>query len=140
MKFKLRIATISILLLFLLSTTCNDEEYGFKGGDIFIENQSDEPIYVVWRDKEMTLESVLYGIEDNSICRYIVYPGRRIPNGEWGIGMPSGQLYIIVFKLSTLNRYTKEQIVKEDIKDGYYSLTMSDVAKLENNTLIYTGK
>lgn len=137
MKLVRNVAFAMVLWMSLMSVLCCDEgEYRHtKSESFFIENNLDEDIYVVdWMDENPTMSSELVFVK----YPYLGQVLSEIPAGSTGRapgGVVTGEkaygkLYqLIVFKASTLEKYSQEQLVKDNINDGVFIMTLDEVMK-----------
>lgn len=138
-------AYIILLLVFCVSIihSCKigdaDNEYRF----IYLTNKSDETIYVE--------EFLCYG--SKVLSPYIVFDlheGYLLHEIQCGEKLGNSLIFdetnenlqkiyqLIVFKQSTLTKYTNEELIENNIYDKLYSFTYEEL-KAMNFEIIYTG-
>lgn len=122
---------ISILLssILLMQDCSHTEDYY----DFFIHNKSDESIYICEGGDHKYFcahSEMLHEITQNSI-----YNGKAaIINGE------AYTYYVYVFKKSTLEKYSVEEIERNKIRDGLYIVNAIDCREGINNEFVFKGE
>ena len=121
---------ISILLssILLMQDCSHTEDYY----DYFIHNKSDESIYICEGDHKYFCahSEMLREITQNSI-----FNGKAaIINGE------AYTYYVYVFKKSTLEKYSVEEIERNKIRDGLYIVNAIDCREGINNEFVFKGE
>lgn len=121
---------ISILLssILLMQDCSHTEDYY----DYFIHNKSDESIYICEGDHKYFCahSEMLREITQNSI-----FNGKAaIINGT------AYTYYVYVFKKSTLEKYSIEEIERNKIRDGLYIVNAIDCREGINNEFVFKGE
>lgn len=137
MKIVKIIAFAMALWMSLMSVLCCDEgEYRHtESMSFFIENNLDEDIYVVdWMDEKPTMSSELvfvkYPYLDQVLAKIPAGQTGRVPGGVVMGEDAYGKLYqIIVFNVSTLEKYTRDELADGNINDGVFIMTLDEVVK-----------
>lgn len=121
---------ISILLSsILLTVDCSQIPYYY---DYYIQNDSDELIYLFEGENHASFcvhENRLREVEKKSTF----ISGVPIIDGE------AYTYYIYVFKKSTLEKYSVEEIERKRIHDGFYIVNATDCKEGINNRFVYKG-
>ena len=132
---------LPLLLVLFTATTCNDDEIGHYEL-AKLNNQSDEKIYISDRSYNKEHESPI----DNKFIfdelRYARYQFKDIEvNGtDTLLFVEEGDyLSIIIFKESTLAKYSVAELVETNYCDKYYNYSYDEM-KAKNFTITYTGK
>ena len=138
MRKKISVLLICCLTIVCTATTCyedNTEEVNF-----YIRNQSDETIWINY-----------FFINDTTA---LLEPGRsfqlqdpiELTIGDTYLGSMNAGMFergfnyqIIVFKQSTWDKYTKEELIEKNIYYKLYILSKDDLIKL-HYIVVYTGK
>ncbi len=136
---KLRESVIMSAVLFwmsLLTSSCG----GYDKIFVSFENQSDESVFIVWTFREYDkLEAVLnYSYEFNALVQKgEVYKNVTSPGSMEYSNYKNLTLY--VFKLSTMSQYSFEDLVKNEIYDMKYKLSISELEAMDFK-IRYTGE
>lgn len=110
---------------------------------IEVENNTDEPVIIDdgkynnyeifqpndfnwWPDRMY----IIYGHEKKCISLNKTFNEKESENGN---------IQILLWKQSTLDRYSQEEIMQKNIYDKHYKLTYSDF-KCGNNKIVYNGE
>ena len=129
MKYLMISLLCFISLLFMANTCDNSDEYH----SLEIENSSGETIYITMgRNKEISLIDVFVNGESS------IFSIKDEDSFPTGIAQDE-VLYVLVFKQSTMNKYSKEELANKYIYDKLYTLSYSDLEKI-NFKIIYTGE
>lgn len=137
MKIVRNVAFVMVLWMSLMSVLCCDlgEYRHTESESFFIENNLDEDIYVVdWMDAEPTMSSELvfvkYPYLDQVLTKISSGQIGKAPGGVVMGEAAYGKLYqIIVFKASTLEKYTRDELASGNINDGVFVMTLDEVVK-----------
>ncbi len=106
-----------------------------------LENRSGEPIFVYWRYRNapFILDDVLEFfqgsnalIQDGETYRYINSVGSMEENQY-------ENLNLIIFKLSTLERYSKKELIDNEIYDAWYTIPIEELDAM-GYKIVYTGE
>ncbi len=136
---KLRESVIMSAVLFwisLLTVSCG----GYDKIFVSFENQSDESVFIVWTFREYDkLEVVLNSsyefnalVQRGEVYKNVISPGSmEYSNYE--------NLTLYVFKLSTMSQYSFEDLVKNEIYDMKYKLSISELEAMDFK-IRYTGE
>lgn len=126
----------SLSLLFTASTCAFDCGEDVEWTTVTLENQSDEEIRFAISGKPITPHDVVYNLSSELFysvpCNGISDKAATHSNGDM-------VLYISLFKQSTLDKYTKEQLAQLEFFDKQYALTYEELLKT-NFRVIYTGE
>jgi len=131
---------LPLLLVLFTATTCNDDEIGHYERAKLI-NQSDEKIYFSDLSYNKEHESPI----DNQFIfdelRYARYQFKDIEvNGTDTLLVEEGDyLSIIIFKESTLTKYSVQELVETNYCDKYYNYSYDEL-KAMNFTITYAGE
>lgn len=144
-KYYRRIYYLLLLLLvmpFLMATECGcgGWEVPFPEAEIMFENKSDEPIFVGWStDFHITVDMVLNGAS-NGVA---VYRDVVRPNEVSGLYMDTinnkKRLHVLIFKKTTLDSHSNQELIDKNLYDKKYDLTPDDVRNIDCH-IIYDGK
>ena len=138
MRKTISIILICSLAIICMATTCDDST--IENVDVYIRNQSDETIWInsyIFNDTTTLLE-----------------PGRSFQLQD-PIELTIGDTYddwvsvkmlerglkyqVIIFKQSTLDKYTKEELIENNIYDKLYVLSFHDLIEFKG-LVVYTGE
>lgn len=137
-----------LCLLFITCTvvSCDDEEYEVYNTVVTIENLSNEEILVGYgrgfKDGGLSLDpyGVFHEIAGNN--RYYIQPdsSAKVPISYSNdkVTLKQDTYECVVFKQSTLEKYTTKQLVQKDIFDKHYVFLYKDLKKM-NFKVTYTG-
>ncbi len=136
---KLKIyAILGLLSMLFMATSCPEDDE-FETANIIIENQSDELIYIAElrnsRDKYVLL-NVNFAMHNNLFSKiasnhmydsfFILYNGHAM-------------YQLLIIKESTLNKFSKEELISNNIYDKLYVLSDEEL-KAMNYKITYTGE
>ena len=132
---------LPLLLVLFTATTCNDDEIGHYEL-AKLNNHSDEKIYFSYNsyDKEhQTAIDNKYIFEELRYARYLFkdieakasYSELYVEEGK--------NVSVIIFKESTLAKYSVAELVETNYCDKYYNYSYDEM-KAKNFTITYTGK
>lgn len=133
---------ICLTFIVLTATTCDDSTVYYR--DVILLNSIDETIYV---------EDFMFSDQAELLSPYHVFnlidlrALKEIPKGSTFIGKfpmlekadNKMKYQIIIFKQSTLDKYTKEELVENDIFDKRYVLTYEELEAM-GFKIVYTGE
>jgi hypothetical protein len=129
------------LLVLFTATTCNDDEIGHYEL-AKLNNQSDEKIYISDRSYNKEHESPIdnkYIFEELRYARYL-FKDIEVNGTDTLLFVEEGDyLSIIIFKESTLAKYSVQELVETNYCDKYYNYSYDEL-KAMNFTITYTGK
>lgn len=122
MKLLFRLFLISTYFI-LTSTTCDDIEEI----DVFMTNDSDETIYVIsWAfdDNHLMIPAEVF-----PVAKTIIKSNERrlVGGGPKEFFETGTAIQLLVYKESTLEKYTEQEIKKYDIYDKRFFLTLEDL-------------
>ncbi|MBQ2950144.1 MAG: hypothetical protein IJE12_03730 [Prevotella sp.] len=127
---------ISILLSsILLMTTC--ESVSYEEVNYYIQNDSDETIYI-----QYYTDHADFCIHNISICDSI----NKSETFKGTIDIYDDQSaedinhYVYIFKKSTLEKYTIEEIEHKKMYDAYYVFNALDCENNKNNYVVFKDK
>ncbi len=126
-----KLNSLSILLFILLlctATQCEKEEFI----PVTFENQTSETLYFVNNNGRENFEDLLKGGFSKLILPNETTEVAHIPDPY------EGAIIYYIFKESTLKRYTKEEIVEQNIYDKKYEFTIQQLKAIDFK-IIYTG-
>lgn len=133
---------LSVLSVLLMATTCDDSTVHYT--DFILENQSNETIYVCeyqLNDKELLTPLYVFRRLNKDFVKKVFTDGIFI--GKVGIPWNSTQAddkyQIIIFKQSTMDKYTEDELVEKNIFDKRYMFTYDELKKM-NFKITYTGE
>lgn len=133
-----------ICFLYTLFTAmmCTDSDIILK--KVTLENASSDSIYYAYTTRIQLLPITPYSIffEDSRLGYNMHLLTQGGKDSQIGICIgydPPECLGIIIFKKSTMERYTKEELVYSKIYDAVYTLTLEDLKELDYK-IIYTGE
>lgn len=121
---------------------CNDRDYDTKY--IYVYNETNENIYVCgWSsDKEFILTPNYVFNERTDLLQEIRPKCNSLNKGlliVYDGTEKSVSHQIIIFKQSTLDKYTKEELIENDIFDKRYVLTYEELEAM-GFKIVYTGE
>lgn len=125
---------ISILLSsILLMTTCES----YEEVNYYIQNNSDETIYIQYH-----LDHTYFCIHNISICDSVnkseTYKGTiEIYDNQSAEDI---NYYVYIFKKSTLEKYTIEEIERKKMYDAHYVFNALDCENNKNNYVVFKDK
>lgn len=123
---------ISILLSsILLMTTCES----YEEVNYYIQNDSDEAIYIQYQPDHTYF--CIHNIDD-SINKSETYKGTiDIYDNQSAEDI---NFYVYIFKKSTLEKYTIEEIERKKIYDAHYVFNALDCENNKNNYVVFKDK
>ncbi|MCQ2259039.1 MAG: hypothetical protein MJZ41_13780, partial [Bacteroidaceae bacterium] len=129
--FKILVILCSILIA-LTATTCEDNTIHYKM--ITLENKTEDSILYFYSFVKVDMD-VIYGFGWFNNFEYVN------PKEMSRFGVEDDEsmvLYLTIVKQSTLDRYTKEEIIEKDIAE-YFTYTY-DYLKWRDFNIVYTGE
>lgn len=129
---------LHVLLLAVLgfmNQSCDDP---YIGQNIMFENRSDENIYVGIKAWDTITPQIMFDYESMPIPipKLIIF--RKETIYCYTLSGRSDSMHILVYKQSTLDKYTTDELIEQNIYDKRYDLTSKDL-KAMNFTIVYTG-
>jgi len=132
---------LPLLLVLFTATTCNDDEIGHYEL-AKLNNQSDEKIYFSYKSYDKEHQPAIdnkYIFEELRYARYLFkdieakasYSELYVEEGK--------NVSVIIFKESTLAKYSVAELVETNYCDKYYNYSYDEM-KAKNFTITYTGK
>lgn len=114
-------------------TTCES----YEEVNYYIQNDSDETIYIQYHP-----DHTYFCIHNISICESVnkseTYKGTiEIYDNQSAEDI---NYYVYIFKKSTLDKYSVEEIESKKIYDTLYVFNGLDCKNNKNNNVVYTGK
>lgn len=132
---------LPLLLVLFTATTCNDDEIGHYEL-AKLNNQSDEKIYISDRSYNKEHESPIdnkYIFEELRYARYL-FKDIEVNGTDTLLFVEEGDyLSIIIFKESTLAKYSVAELVETNYCDKYYNYSYDELEAM-NFTITYTGE
>ena len=130
---------LSLVALLMLSA-CDYSPEPYQVISINFKNQTDNPDYVIESNgSQVDLKqfmalgyyqtAIVWGNETNTWLSLCI--GETSHND-------TKELHLILFKQETLNRYTADELVEQNIYDKRYDLTYDELVAM-NFTITYTG-
>lgn len=132
---------LPLLLVLFTATTCNDDEIGHYEL-AKLNNQSDEKIYISDRSYNKEHESPIDNkfIFDEIRYRRHQFKDIEVNGTDTLLFVEEGDyLSIIIFKESTLAKYSVQELVETNYCDKYYNYSYDEL-KAMNFTITYTGE
>ena len=136
MRIVKNIVILCFLGLLSMANVCNEVE--FQYADITFENHSNECVYIVTsthHPHDTTKFDSYWALEHNSPLAVPINSIRSV----LGIMEQEWTFRLILFKQSTINNHTREEIIRNNLYDKYYDLSPEELDKL-NYRIIYTGE
>lgn len=143
-----RLFVVSVSMLILYSTTCDDTNHGYHQ-DIAIVNKSDDAIYLLYanEDSDYIFNGLKYGwgFADTVMPNEI---SSKFSILSWYNGVSEAQNLLdretVKYKLliicqSTLDKYGTEDIGKDEIFDKEFVFTYNSM-KAQDFKIVYDGK
>lgn len=135
--------TITILLFIsfvsVLYSCGGDEPKYISEVNVFVKNATEEPVYILIKQTTQKFTTKDFWGWGN-LHVPLVEPGEK---GHFGTSENLFFSYpyvtIIIFKESTVKRFSKEEILKYDIYDECYSLTYFELAWTYDFNITYHG-
>ena len=133
MKTTKIIVVLFFVAMLTMAITCDSS---FEMEDVVFENKSGETIFVAdVRDFDAT-EILTPNVVFNSV------PVRKMEDGSsFRRKVPDDSSFIfqvLIFKQSTMDKYSKEELIQKNIFDKLYYLTYSDLEAM-GFKIVYTG-
>ena len=133
MKTTKIIVVLFFVAMLTMAMTCDSS---FEMEDVVFENKSGETIFVAdVRDFDAT-EILTPNVVFNSV------PVRKMEDGSsFRRKVPDDSSFIfqvLIFKQSTMDKYSKEELIQKNIFDKLYYLTYSDLEAM-GFKIVYTG-
>ena len=133
-------------ILSIISQSCEPHEHTPPHAyTITFENKCGEPVCIVWQDEKHSPVTAEMAFGKRTTC--FLYVATVFPNEKYKplylrIGGPKeyecGTIYITVYKHSTLDLYTLDELIEHDIYDMRYQYTLPEI-RAQNFTITYTG-
>lgn len=133
MKTTKIIVVLFFVAMLTMAMTCDSS---FEMEDVVFENKSGETIFVAdVRDFDAT-EILTPNVVFNSVSVRKMEDGssfrRKVPDDSSFI------FQVLIFKQSTMDKYSKEELIQKNIFDKLYYLTYSDLEAM-GFKIVYTG-
>lgn len=140
-------AILVSIIIGLSLQSCRTEPYEVH--QITFVNKSAENIYVGYSSHGVVTPTVLFG-QDSDVpfdwTKKIIYKDEATdsPSTTTGYaggseGNTKGEFHMIIYKFSTLEKYTPEELIEQDIYDKRYDLTLADLQAM-HFFITYTGE
>ncbi len=121
--------------LLFINMDCACSGFDVEWEKVTLENHSGEAIYFYEFDRLFTPYETLY----RSTKTFTLLPdGEKIDNLRV-VNEEGRMLYIFIYKQSTMDEYTKEELAERDTFDSQIVLTLDELVKM-NFHIIYTGE
>ena len=140
----IRTGYLLLCFLFILfsAMTCEDIDEVGEVFSVTIDNSCNEDIYIIefdWPDNEHILSPVhAFELMPNFLVK-VGTDEKYEAVIEMSTAYPSTNYQFLIFKQSTLDKYTKEELIEKNIFDKRYSLTYEELEKM-NFKIVYTGE
>lgn len=123
-------------MLLAMFNECDD---GYETVDVYFENNSDEQVTVLalWMGDDFSILQPNWMSEWPNWVRTVM-PNEKIIMSRVVYAEPDNY-QLLIWKQSTLDKYSKEEILWKNIYDKRYRYTKSELKKI-NLTIVYDGK
>ena len=127
------------IICFLLLAMFNECDDGYETVDVYFENNSDEQVTVLalWMGDDFSIHQPNWMSEWPNWVRTVM-PNEKIIMSRVVYAEPDNY-QLLIWKQSTLDKYSKEEILWKNIYDKRYRYTKSELKKI-NLTIVYDGK
>ncbi len=127
------------IICFLLLAMFNECDDGYETVDVYFENNSDEQVTVLalWMGDDFSILQPNWMSEWPNWVRTVM-PNEKIIMSRVVYAEPDNY-QLLIWKQSTLDKYSKEEILWKNIYDKRYRYTKSELKKI-NLTIVYDGK
>ena len=127
------------IICFLLLAMFNECDDGYETVDVYFENNSDEQVTVLalWMGDDFSILQPNWMSEWPNWVRTVM-PNEKIIMSRVVYAEPDNY-QLLIWKQSTLDKYSKEEILWKNIYDKRYRYTKSEFKKI-NLTIVYDGK
>ncbi len=117
----------------------NECDDGYETVDVYFENNSDEQVTVLalWMGDDFSSLQPDWMSEWPNWVRTVM-PNEKIIMSRVVYAEPDNY-QLLIWKQSTLDKYSKEEILWKNIYDKRYRYTKSELKKI-NLTIVYDGK
>lgn len=135
-----KIISLCLMAMFCTASACEDFEEDMI--DVWLENKSEETIWVKgasFTDGRLISPYDVFRFENNvrDVKPEDTYKFWRCIGPE---RLEQGiEFQIIVFKQSTIDKYTTEELIEQEIFDKRYSLSYDDLKAMDYK-VVYTGE
>lgn len=126
-----------MLLLVLASTQCV-EDYPTAVGFFEFENQSDENIYITPMFCSTTDSIIGNGFFMQGVMNFREISKNQIYKFGYGDIISNNYFQFKVYKHSTMNKYSRQELIDNEIYDKLYRLSLKELQSM-NFKIIYTG-
>lgn len=127
---------IICFLLLAMFSECDD---GYEAVDVYFENNTEEPVAVMalWMGDDFSILQPNWMSEWPNWVRTVM-PNEKIIMSRVVYAEPDNY-QLLIWKQSTLDKYSKEEILRKNIYDKRYRYIKSELKKI-NLTIVYDGK
>lgn len=127
------------IICFLLRAMFNECDDGYETVDVYFENNSVEQVTVLalWMGDDFSILQPNWMSEWPNWVRTVM-PNEKIIMSRVVYAEPDNY-QLLIWKQSTLDKYSKEEILWKNIYDKRYRYTKSELKKI-NLTIVYDGK
>lgn len=127
------------IICFLVLAMFNECDDGYETVDVYFENNSDEQVTVLalWMGDDFSILQPNWMSEWPNWVRTVM-PNEKIIMSRVVYAEPDNY-QLLIWKQSTLDKYSKEEILWKNIYDKRYRYTKSELKKI-NLTIVYDGK
>ncbi len=135
MKKNIRLIFLCLVSVLFINMDCAEDNTSLDFKRVTMENKSGEAIYFYEFDRPFTPYETLY----RSSKPFTLLPDGEETDNIRVVNEEGRMLYIFIYKQSTMDEYTKEELAERDTFDSQIVLTHDELVK-NSFTIIYTGE
>ncbi|MBR1668901.1 MAG: hypothetical protein IJ693_11585 [Bacteroidaceae bacterium] len=127
--------------LLFMAMTCTDDDYYLEhNAHILFENRSGDSIYFIHDYGESPQNPFSAPEISEDLSEYHIQNIADSAQYHFYISKDYEEyLYLIIWKQSTMNKYSEKELVEKSVYDTLYTYSYSDLEKM-NFKIIYTGE